>query len=84
MEERETFDGWNKILTNKEVAVSDITDLCSFMLKDIEGQFKNLDNSREKTERLVLLYTVYASLRDLIERPATERQNLITYLTKLL
>ena len=84
VEEKETFDKWDKILSEGEISVEKIKEFCSNQLKIIETQWKNLDNDIKKNERLILLHTVYSILVNLIESPQTEKENLEKYLTELL
>ena len=83
-EEKETVQQWEKTLSDEEVTVESISLFCKNQLKNIEQQFKDTNISREKMERLVLLHSVYASLRDVISSPKIERASLESYLTSLL
>ncbi len=84
LDEKVNFDRWQGILTGGEVTVERILEFCQAQVKLIETQWKNLDNDPKKNERLVLLYTVYKSLIELITSPALERDTLEKYLAQLL
>lgn len=84
LEERVDFDNWKKILSKEDINLSDVEEFCASNIRNIEAKFKDLDNSKEKLERLVLLHSVYSSLRNLINSPRAEREQLEQYLTQLL
>ena len=83
-EERATFDQWDKTLTEDKITVGNIVDFCNAQLRDIEEAFKDNDRSKQKTERLATLHSVYSSIRDLVDSPKAQREQLIKYLTSLL
>ena len=83
-EEKQTFDNWERILSEGEISVEKIGEFCKMQIRMIETQWKNLDNKDEKNKRLMMLHIVYSSLLQLIEAPQTERENLEKYLTDLL
>lgn len=83
-EERGTFDEWKKILETENMGPEALLEFCTGQLGIIEAQFGDVNNSDEKVRRLVLLHSVYASIRNLINSPKAEREALITYLTGLL
>lgn len=83
-EEKETFDRWQKILSEGEVTLETVKNFCETQLGVIEGKFKELDRDKDKTERLVLLHSVYKSLLSIISSPRVERENLEKYLNSLL
>jgi glutamyl-tRNA reductase len=78
------FEEWNRILSEDPITTDKIAQFCQAQLKIIENQWKNLDNSKEKNERLILLHTVYSTLKELISAPATEREQLEKYINQLL
>ncbi len=83
-DEKKDFDRWERILTEGNITVDKILDFCSAQVKIIETQFKNLDNTANKNERLILLHTIYNTLITLIKSPEAERENLEKYLNTLL
>ncbi len=83
-EEKQTFDEWKGILSGGQVTVDKIKQFCTEQIKVIEGQWKNLDNSPQKNERLILLHTVYSTLSDLITSPEADRERLEKQLDQML
>lgn len=84
-EGKEEFDQWNKILSSEgEVTVSKIREFCESQKKIIEGRWRDLDNSKEKNERLILLHTVYSAIIEAISIPQKQREELEKYLQQLL
>ena len=82
--EKQDFEKWNKILSGGELTVEKIKQFCESQVKVIEGQWRNLDNVKEKNERLITQHIIYKTLLELIEAPNKERENLETYLESLL
>ncbi len=83
-EEREKFDSWQKILSSGEITVDKIKEFCYNEIKRIESQWKDLNNSHEKNQRLIIMHTVYKQLSILIDSPKTERESLEKYLQSLI
>lgn len=83
-EEKVTFDGWRATLAKDDISLNDVEMFCTSNLRIIEDQFKDLANSKEKIERLVLLHSVYSSLKGIINSPRLEKENLEKYLQSLL
>lgn len=83
-EERVDFDSWKKILSKEDIQLKDVEEFCIANINNIEAQFKDLSNSNEKLERLVLLHSVYSSMKHLINSPRAEREQLENYLNGLL
>lgn len=82
-EEKDTIQNW-KVILSKEITLDTISNFCQYQLSEIERQFKDLNNSKEKLERLVIQHSVYSSIRDLIKTPQADRESLINYLTSLI
>ena len=83
-EERVQYENWKAILSKEDLSISDVKDFCNDQLTIIETQFKDLDRDLNKTERLVLLHSVYTAIMTLLDSPRVERENLEKYLTGLL
>ena len=84
-EEKTWFDEKQRVLSqNDEISLEDFRKFCQTQIDLIEGQWKNLDNSKEKNERLIGLFTVYSTLKKIIAAPKGERELLEDYLTQLL
>lgn len=79
-EERETFKHWEGVLSKGEVTVDSIKQFCENQLKAIELKWRDLDNVKEKNERLIILHTIYSTLLQVITAPAIEKENLEKYL----
>lgn len=83
-EEKQTIKDWQAILSGGTVTIEKLKEWCGYNLDAIEGQFKNLDNSPEKVQKLVLLHNVYKSLIGLMSNPQAERDALEKHLTAML
>jgi len=83
-EELHDFQNWQRVLSEEAITVQTIADFCKGELLRIESQFKELEDSPEKKARLALLHSVYASIRDVIEKPKHEREALVKYLENLI
>ena len=84
-EEKEWFSEKERILSLKdEVSSEDIKKFCETQVKVIEDQWKNLDNTVTKNERLILVHTVYSTLLKAISASKVERELLEDYLTQLI
>ena len=83
-EEKETFDRWNLVLSEKEITVEGIKEFCERQLRIIEEQLKNVDNISQKNERLIIYFNIYKALLDLIKSPQAERSSLERNLEQLL
>jgi len=83
-EELVQYENWKAVLSKEEVTIADLREFCSSQLVIIDSQFKDLDRNISKTERLVLLHSVYTAILALIDSPQIERENLEKYLTSLL
>ena len=83
-EEKDTIEQWQKILSEETITLESVLEFCENQVGNIERQFKDLDSSKNKIEKLVLLHSVYASLRELIKSPKAQRESLVKYLTSSL
>lgn len=83
-DEQVVFKQWQKILSEGEVTLASLLSFIETQIGTIERQFKDLDISKEKIERLVLLHGVYSTLRDVISKPQANKVALEEYLNKLL
>lgn len=83
-DEKDTFDKWNRILSEGEMTLEKIVSFCDAQLNLIDDKFKNLDNTSDKNDRLIIYRTVYKTIKDAIVRPQAERENLEKYLSSLL
>ena len=84
-EEKEWFDVKERILSQPdEITIKDFEKFCKLQLSAVEEQWKNLDNSSQKNERLILLHNVYSSIIKAITASKLERGILEDYLEQLL
>ena len=84
-EEKEWFSEKERILSLKDdVSSEDIKKFCETQVKVIEDQWKNLDNTVTKNERLIVIHTVYSTLLKAIGSSKVEREILEDYLTQLI
>lgn len=83
-EEKATLKTWELTLSKGEITVPSISAFCEANIMQIESQFKDLENSKNKIERLVLLHSVYKSMLGIINSPKHEKENLENYLQSLL
>ena len=83
-QEQQTYDNWQKILSEGEITVDKVKQFCETQISLIEGKFKDLDNTPEKAQRLTISHSVYKAILDCMEKPQTERENLEKYLHQLI
>ena len=83
-DEKQTFDRWQKILSDGEITVDKIKQFCINQVQVIEHKWRELDNSELKNQRLITMHTVYKTILDAIDKPATERENLEKYLAQMI
>lgn len=82
-EEKATMEQWRKTLSGGSITAKDVAVFCRIQLANIERQFKDLDATPTKQNRLVLLHSVYTSLMGLINNPQAEKEALEKYLDTL-
>ncbi len=82
--EKDQYDKWQGVLSEGEMSVEKIKQFCEMEIKTIHEQWKNLDNTPAKNERLVLIHTIYQTLLAIINSPRTDREALERYLTNLI
>lgn len=83
-EEKQDFDRWQAILSEGSVTLEKVKEFCLAQIFIIEEQFKNLDNSKDRNERLILTFNVYKAILNCIEAPNAEKEALEKYLTNLI
>lgn len=82
--EKQTFDRWQKILSDGEINVDKIKQFCLNQVQVIEHKWKDLDNSDNKLQRLITMHVVYKTILDALDKPAQERENLEKYLAQMI
>lgn len=83
-EEKKTLDSWEGVLSTGEITVDSLKQFCENQVKRIETSWKNLDNTVEKNQRLIIQHTVYSTLLSVMTAPALEKKNLEQYLEKII
>ena len=84
-EEKEWFDAKQRILSQQDdITVDDFKKFCQSQIDLIQDQWKNLDNTTLKNERLVILHTVYSTILKVATGSKTEREMLEDHLQQIL
>lgn len=83
-EEKEVFDGYAKILSKKDVTISDIEEFCRNQVGLIEMKWRDYDIPAEKKAEFIPYHTVYKSLLAVIKSPQVAREQLERYLNEML
>lgn len=83
-EEKVNFENWQRILSKEDIEINDISEFCKTQLAVIEQKFKDVSISDTEKARMTLVYSVYASIRDVIGGKRMEREALEKYLVGLL
>lgn len=83
-DEKQDIDRWQKILSEGEITVDKIKAFCDNEIGKIEKNWKDLNNSKEKNERLIIMHTVYSSIIEAIEAPQKQKESLEKYLSQLI
>jgi hypothetical protein len=82
--EKQTYDNYNMILSGGEITVDKILELCKAQKKIIENNYSNPDNSVDKDKVLKAGLGIYNTLIRLIEAPQSEKVALEQELNKLI
>ena len=84
-EEKETFDKWERILSEGEITPEKMAEFCRNQLKIIDGKLSDLDNppSGQKDSILKAALAIYSALLKIIEGPKAEKESLERYLKQL-
>lgn len=83
-EERQQFDEWQLVLNKPDATIEDVVKFCDGAITSIEAQFGDLDVPDEKKVKLTLQHAIYSNIKNIINAPTAEKENLIKYLTELL
>ena len=84
-EERTWIEEKQRILSQPdEITLESFSTFCQSQIDSIASQWKNLDNSTQKNERLITLYTVYSTLLKVVTSNKQERELLEDHLQQLL
>ena len=83
-EEKLDFDRWERILSSGEITLDKIKLFATGQIGTIEANWKNLDNTKEKNEKLITMHCVYKALLESMTANETERETLEKYLIDLI
>lgn len=84
IDEKNDFERWRRVLSDGEITIDKVTSFCDNQIGLIEGQWKDLSNTNQKNERLILLHTVYKAIKNVIVSPQAEREALEKYLQQMI
>lgn len=82
-DERETFETWNKILSEGEMTVEKIQEFCQSQIDVIENKWKDLDIEQTKKAEWIPIHNVYSAILLAIKSPKAARENLEKQLIEL-
>lgn len=83
-EESQDFARWEGILSGGEVTLEKIQLFSQGQIGAIEANWKNLDNTVQKNERLIVMHSVYKAILGAMTSSEVERASLEKYLTNLI
>lgn len=83
-DEQDTFDGWERILSEGEITIGKLERFCQAQLIAVEQQMDNMDNSTLKNDRLNVQRSVYSNILRAIRAPKEQREHLEKYLRTLI
>jgi len=83
-EEQDTYDKWNRILSDGDVTVLKINTFCKHQVALIEKKWASINNDQSQKGNLIPIHTVYKTISKMIESPRSERESLEKYLNQLL
>lgn len=73
LEERSTFENYQRILSKRELSISDMREFCAFQVSAIETKWRDHVTTNEKKAELIPYHTVYKTLLAAIDAPESER-----------
>lgn len=82
-QEKQQFERWNSVL-EEEVTVEKVEEFCRIQIERIEAQWENLDSSKLKNERLIIMHTVYGKILRMLKAKKAERRSVEEELVRLL
>jgi len=81
-EEKEVFDGYEKVLSKRELTLEEVKTFLGQQIGIIEGKWRDYDYKNK--ESLIPYHTVYKSILAAINAPEQERSMLEKYLNQLI
>jgi hypothetical protein len=83
-EEKNTFEGWNAVLSKEGLTTADIKEFCQKQCDVIEGKWKDYGVTAQGKAELIPYHTVYKTLIVAIDSPRSARENLEKHLEQLI
>mgnify|MGYP001593032930 FL=1 len=84
-DEREWFKEKERVLSVSDtISVEDVKKFCELQVSSVVNEFANLDNSKRKNERLVVVFSVYNAILKSFTASKQERETLEDYLEQLI
>ena len=80
VEEKETFDSWDKTLSKRELTLEDLKKFMEQQVGLIETKWRDYELDENKKTKLIAYHTVYKTLLAAIMSPELERSALEQYL----
>ena len=84
VEEKATFETWDKVLSKEELTLDDLKEFCKQQVGVIEGKWQNLDILQNKKAEMIPYHTVYRTILAAIDSPRQAREALEKHLNQLL
>ena len=82
--EKNTFTGWEKILSKEELTVADIKSFCGSQVDIIEAKWKDYGLDDAKKASLIPYHTVYKTLLAAIDSPKAAKEQLEMQLNQMI
>ena len=82
-EERETFETWNKVLSEGDITVEKISEFCESQISVIESKWKDLSINNDKKAEWIPIHNVYSTLLLVIKSPTSAKEALEAQLKEL-
>jgi len=83
-EEKETFEAWNKVLSEGEITVERISEFCQGQIDVIESKWKDLNIDNKKKAEWIPIHNVYSTILLAIKSPRSAKEALEKQLINLI
>jgi hypothetical protein len=80
MEEKSTFDNYQKILSKDKLEVEDLVKFINNQISVIENKWRDMNIDESKKAQLLPYHTVYKAILSAIESPKAEKEALESFL----
>ena len=84
IEERKTFEAWDKVLSKEELTINEVKEFCQAQINIIENKWSNFDLEQVKKAEMIPYHTVYRTLLSVMNSPRSAREQLEKYLNELI